>query len=69
VSEYPTSAGYYDVNLKRFPSGKTDNSGHGFAQGIDLSFRDGKTVKNGEIWANYSYCDSKRLFGNYLSEA
>ena len=69
VREYPNKEGYFDVNPQRFPNGKTDNSGYGFAQGIDVFFRDGKTVKNGEIWANYSYCDSKRLFGNYLSEA
>jgi len=69
VREYPTSAGYFDVNPQRFPNGKTDNSGYGFAQGVDVFFRDLKTVKNGEIWANYSYCDSKRLFSNYLSEA
>ena len=49
--------------------GKTDNTGHGFAQGIDVFFRDSKTIKNGDLWVNYSYCDSKRLFGNYLTEA
>jgi CarboxypepD_reg-like domain/TonB-dependent Receptor Plug Domain len=69
VREYPTTAGYFDVNPQRFPMGKTDNLGYGFAQGVDVFFRDLKTVKNGEIWANYSYCDSKRLFGNYLAEA
>ncbi len=69
VREYSSTVGYFDVNPQRFPSGKTDNSGYGFAQGIDVFFRDLKTVKNGEIWANYSYCDSKRLFGNYVSEA
>jgi hypothetical protein len=69
VREYPNKEGYFDVNPQRFPNGKTDNTGSGFAQGVDVFFRDGKTVKNGEIWANYSYCDSRRLFGNYLSEA
>ena len=69
VREYPNREGYFDVNTQRFPNGRTDNSGFGFAQGIDVFFRDLKTVKNGEIWANYSYCDSKRLFGNYLTEA
>jgi outer membrane cobalamin receptor len=69
VREYPNREGYFDVNTQRFPNGKTDNSGYGFAKGVDLFFRDAKTVKNGEIWANYSYCDSKKLFGNYLSEA
>jgi CarboxypepD_reg-like domain/TonB-dependent Receptor Plug Domain len=69
VREYPTTAGYFDVNSQRFPNGKTDNSGYGFAQGVDVFFRDSKTVKNGDLWVNYSYCDSKRLFGNYLAEA
>ena len=68
VREYPGQVGYFDANPRRFPSGKADNSGYGFAQGIDLFFRDSKTVKNGDIWFNYSYCDSKRLFGNYLTE-
>jgi len=62
-------AGYYDANPRRFPNGKADNSGYGFAQGIDLFLRDSKTIKNGDFWLNYSYCDSKRLFANYLSEA
>ena len=69
VREYPNKEGYFDINPQRFPNGKTDNSGYGYAQGIDVFFRDSKTIKNGEIWANYSYCDSKRLFGNYLTEA
>jgi hypothetical protein len=69
VREYPNKEGYFDVNAQRFPNRKTDNSGFGFAQGIDVFFRDAKTVKNGDLWVNYSYCDSKRLFGNYLSEA
>jgi hypothetical protein len=68
VREYPNKQGYFDVNPQRFPNGKTDNSGYGFAQGVDVFFRDAKTVKNGELWANYSYCDSKRLFGNYSAE-
>jgi len=69
VREYPSQAGYFDANVRRFPNGKTDNSGYGLAQGIDLFFRDSKTVKNGDFWLNYSYCDSKRLFANYLTES
>ena len=69
VREYPTTVGYFDVNSQRFPNGKTDNTGYGFAQGIDVFFRDSKTIKNGDLWVNYGYCDSKRLFGNYLTEA
>ena len=69
VREYSIQAGYFDADSQRFPNGKTDNSGYGFAQGIDVFFRDSKTVKNGDLWVNYSYCDSKRLFGNYVTEA
>ena len=49
VREYPTVEGYFDVNAQRFPNGKTDNSGNGFAQGVDVFFRDSKTVKNGDL--------------------
>jgi CarboxypepD_reg-like domain/TonB-dependent Receptor Plug Domain len=69
VREYPAQEGYFDADPQRFPNGKTDNSGRGFAQGVDVFFRDSKSVKNGDLWVNYSYCDSKRLFGNYLTEA
>ena len=69
VREYSTTPSYFDVNPQRFPMGKTDNAGYGFAQGIDVFFRDSKTIKNGDLWINYSYCDSKRLFGNYLTKA
>ncbi len=69
VRENPPISGYFDANPQRFPSGKTSNSGYGFAKGIDVFFRDAKTIKNGDLWVNYSYCNSKRLFGNYLVEA
>lgn len=69
VREYPVKQGYFDVSPQRFPNGKTDNSGYGLAQGVDVFFRDSKSFKNGDLWVNYSYCDSKRLFGNYLVEA
>jgi outer membrane cobalamin receptor len=69
VREYSSQTGYFDANPQRFPNGKADNSGYGFAKGIDVFFRDSKSIKNGDLWVNYSFCDSKRLFGNYLVEA
>ena len=69
IREYPSQTGYFDANPQRFPNGKADNLGYGFAKGIDVFFRDSKSVKNGDLWINYSFCDSKRLFGNYLTEA
>ncbi len=42
-----------------------NNSGYGFAKGIDLFWRDNKTFKNLEYWISYSYIDSKRDYKNY----
>ncbi len=59
----------FDANAFRFPYGTTNNSGHGYAQGLDVFFRDKKSLKNAEYWISYSYLDTKRLFANYLAEA
>jgi hypothetical protein len=59
----------FDANPFRFPYGRTDNSGYGHAQGVDLFWRDKKTFKDAEYWVSYSFLDTKRLFANYLTEA
>ncbi len=41
------------------------NQGKGFAQGIDVFFRDKKTIKNGDYWISYSYLDTKREYLNF----
>jgi len=41
------------------------NTGNGYAQGLDLFWRDGNSIKNLEYWASYSYLDTKRNFKNY----
>ncbi len=63
------STGRFDATPNRYPWGRVDNSGSGYAQGFDVFFRDQKTIKNGDYWLTYSYLDSKRLFQNYLAEA
>jgi len=42
-----------------------NNSGSGYAQGIELFFRDKKTIKNLDYWISYSFLDTKRDFLNY----
>ena len=42
-----------------------DNSGSGFAKGIELYWRDRKTIKNLDYWISYSYLDTKRDYLNY----
>lgn len=41
------------------------NNGSGYAKGIELFWRDKKTVKNFDYWVSYSYLDTKRDFLNY----
>ena len=43
----------------------SNNSGGGFAKGIELFWRDKKTFKDIDYWVTYSYLDSKRDFLNY----
>lgn len=44
------------------------NKGDGYATGLDLFWRDGKTFKNLEYWISYSYIDTKRDYKNYTSK-
>ncbi len=51
------------------PSPNTNNSGYGYAKGIDIFWYDKRSIKNLDYWISYSYLDTKRLFQNYVSEA
>lgn len=42
-----------------------NNNGYGFAKGIDLFYRDSRSIKNLDYWISYSYIDSKRDYRNY----
>ena len=46
----------------------SSNNGHGYAQGVELFWRDRKTIKNVDYWISYSFLDSKRDFLNYPAE-
>lgn len=54
----------YDTEFPGFDS-DFDNTGNGFAQGIDLFWRDNETFKNLEYWVSYSFLDTERKFKNY----
>ena len=45
-----------------------DNSGSGYAQGIELFFRDKKTIKDFDYWISYSYLDTKRNYLNFTQQ-
>ncbi|MFB6457519.1 TonB-dependent receptor domain-containing protein [Chitinophaga sp. Hz27] len=42
-----------------------NNDGTGYAQGVELFWRDKKTVRNLDYWVSYSYLDTKRNYLNY----
>ena len=46
-----------------------NNHGNGYATGLDVFYRDSKTIKNGDYWISYSFIDTKRDFADYPSEA
>ncbi len=68
-------SGTYDPNSYRIiappPYGNVipTNGGSGYAQGLELFYRDKKSVKNLDYWISYSYIDTKRDYSNYISSA
>ena len=44
-----------------------NNDGFGDAKGVEIFWRDKKTIKNFDYWFSYSYLDTKRDFLNYPS--
>ncbi|MBP8067444.1 MAG: TonB-dependent receptor [Pedobacter sp.] len=46
-----------------------NNTGSGYARGIEVFFRDKKSIPAGDYWISYSYLDTKRDFRNYPSPA
>jgi hypothetical protein len=55
----------YDNLIKTVPF--LANSGGGYARGVELFFRDKKTIKDLDYWISYTYLDTKREFQNYPS--
>jgi len=49
--------------------GSYSNTGEGYATGLDIFWRDKKTIKNGDYWVSYSFIDTKRDYRNYPGEA
>ncbi|MEO8147197.1 MAG: TonB-dependent receptor, partial [Bacteroidia bacterium] len=58
--------------LVKYPSQENNslnNSGYGYAKGIDFFWRDKKTWKRSDYWISYSYLDTKRDYLNYPEAA
>lgn len=54
----------YDTPTAQYNS-VYSNNGSGYATGLDLFWRDGKSIKNLEYWISYSYIDAKRDYKNF----
>jgi hypothetical protein len=46
-----------------------ENKGNGYAQGIDVFWKDDKTFKNTSYWISYSYINSEREYKDYPERA
>jgi len=45
-----------------------NNSGNGYAKGIELFWRDKKSIKDFDYWVSYSYLDTKRNYLNFTEK-
>ncbi|MDY2586743.1 TonB-dependent receptor [Winogradskyella aquimaris] len=58
----------FDTEFTSFDSNYTSN-GNGFAQGLDLFWRDNTSIKNLDYWVSYSYLDTERNYRNFETSA
>lgn len=54
----------YDTETPMYNSLYNSN-GSGYAQGLDLFWRDSKSIKNLDYWVSYSFIDTERDYRNY----
>uniref|UniRef100_UPI0040490F0B TonB-dependent receptor n=2 Tax=Gelidibacter sp. TaxID=2018083 RepID=UPI0040490F0B len=58
----------YDTDFANFDS-DYNNSGDGFSKGIDVFWRDSKSIKNLDYWVSYSFLDTERDYRNFPNAA
>jgi vitamin B12 transporter len=46
-------------------AGTISNSGDGYAQGVELFYRDRVSIKNTDFWLSYSWLDTKRKYRDF----
>jgi len=62
--EYKSLIKYIPGEAKAF-----NNQGKGFARGVDLFWRDEKTIPNADYWISYSFLDTKREYHDFLNSS
>ncbi|MGB0982072.1 MAG: TonB-dependent receptor [Winogradskyella sp.] len=58
----------FDTDFESFDS-NYNTMGSGYAQGIDLFWRDNTSIKNLDYWVSYSFLDTKRNYRNFETSA
>ncbi|HEY0770777.1 MAG TPA: TonB-dependent receptor, partial [Sphingobacteriaceae bacterium] len=58
----------YD-NLVKVQDGVVTNHGNGYAQGVEVFWRDNESVSRLDYWISYSFLDTKRNYLNFPTEA
>lgn len=56
----------YEDLVKTYPT--FNNDGSGYAKGIELYWRDKKTIQGLDYWVSYSYLDTKRDYLNFPNQ-
>ena len=46
-----------------------NNAGSGEARGLEVFWRDGQSIRNGDYWISYSYLDTKRLYRDFPEQS
>lgn len=59
----------YDKLVKGRLGEPLTNEGKGFSRGIDIFWKDDKTIRNLDYWVSYSYIDAERDYKNYPTAA
>jgi len=62
---YKKYKGLVKTGMTGFTEAAISNAGFGDAKGVELFWRDKKTIKNFDYWISYSYLDTKRDFLNF----
>lgn len=61
--KYDDLVKFTPTDSRRYPGGS------GYARGIDLFFRDRKSIKNGDYWVSYSFLDTERDYRDFPESA
>lgn len=60
---------YRHLTKSEGPGRPANSTGNGYARGVDVFFRDKKTIRNGDYWVSYSWLDTRRDYRDFPAQA